>query len=68
MGRGPGLNVWMGLQGLWILGRSGGPGDACLPAPTSFPLVIAERQFGTRKNRIIYYYDQFGTLMATRCW
>ncbi len=54
-----GLNVWMGLQGLWILDDPADP--ATLPSGTyELPLVIADRQFDDQ-NRIIYYYDQFGT-------
>lgn len=54
-----GLNVWMGLQGLYILDDPADP--QTLPSGAyEMPLVIADRQFDS-ENRIVYYYDQFGT-------
>lgn len=54
-----GLNVWMGLQGLWILDDPADP--ATLPSGAyEMPLLIADRQFD-EENRLVYFYDQFGT-------
>ena len=53
-----GLNVWMGLTGLYIIDDPADP--ATLPSGNfDLPLVIADRQFD-ENNQIQYYYDPSG--------
>jgi FtsP/CotA-like multicopper oxidase with cupredoxin domain len=53
-----GMNVWMGLTGLYIIDDPTEP--ATLPSGSyDLPLVIADRQFDDQ-NQIQYYYDPSG--------
>ncbi|MDQ6764483.1 MAG: multicopper oxidase domain-containing protein, partial [Verrucomicrobiota bacterium] len=55
-----GLNVWMGLQALYILDDPADP--ATLPSGAyELPLLIADRQFDAN-NQLEYYYDQAGVV------
>ena len=55
-----GLNVWMGLEGLYIIDDPADP--ASLPSGEyELPLVIADRQFDA-ENQIQYYYDPSGVV------
>ena len=53
-----GMNVWMGLTGLYIIDDPADP--ATLPSGVyDLPLVLADRQFDDQ-NQIQYYYDRLG--------
>jgi FtsP/CotA-like multicopper oxidase with cupredoxin domain len=53
-----GMNVWMGLTGLFIIDDPADP--ATLPSGSyDLPLVIADRQFD-ENNQIQYFYDPAG--------
>jgi FtsP/CotA-like multicopper oxidase with cupredoxin domain len=55
-----GMNVWMGLTGLFIIDDPADP--ATLPSgPYDLPLVVADRQFD-ENNQIQYYYDPAGVV------
>ena len=55
-----GMNVWMGLTGLFIIDDPAEP--ATLPSgPYDLPLVIADRQFDSG-NQLEYFYDPFGVV------
>lgn len=55
-----GLNVWMGLQGLYIIDDPADP--QTLPSGAyELPLVIADRQFDA-DNELQYYYDASGVV------
>jgi FtsP/CotA-like multicopper oxidase with cupredoxin domain len=55
-----GLNVWMGLEGLYILDDPADP--ATLPSGAyDLPLVIADRQFD-QDNQIEYFYEPAGVV------
>jgi spore coat protein A, manganese oxidase len=55
-----GMNVWMGLTGLFIIDDPADP--ATLPSgPYDLPLVIADRQFD-KDNQIQYFYDPTGVV------
>ena len=55
-----GLNVWMGLTGLYIIDDPADP--ATLPSGAyELPLVIADRQFD-ENNQIQYFYDPSGVV------
>jgi spore coat protein A, manganese oxidase len=55
-----GLNVWMGLTGLYILDDENDP--AGLPSGVyELPLVIADRQFD-EQNQLMYIYDPDGVV------
>ena len=55
-----GLNVWMGLMGLFIVDDPADP--TTLPSgDCDLPLVIADRQFDD-DNQIQYYYDAAGVV------
>ena len=55
-----GMNVWMGLTGLFIIDDPADPGT--LPSGAyELPLVIADRQFDA-DNQIQYYYDASGVV------
>jgi FtsP/CotA-like multicopper oxidase with cupredoxin domain len=58
-----GMNVWMGLTGLFILDDPADP--ATLPSgPYEIPLVIADRQFDG-DNQLQYIYDPSGVVGDT---
>lgn len=55
-----GMNVWMGLTGLYIFDDPADP--ATLPSGAyDLPLAIADRQFDDQ-NQIQYYYDPSGVI------
>ncbi|MDQ6654959.1 MAG: multicopper oxidase domain-containing protein, partial [Verrucomicrobiota bacterium] len=55
-----GLNVWMGLEGLYIIDDPADP--ASLPSGAyDLPMVIADRQFGA-DNQLQYFYDPAGVV------
>ncbi len=55
-----GLNVWMGLQGLYIIDDPADP--STLPSGTyELPLTIADRQFD-QDNQLQYIYDASGVV------
>jgi spore coat protein A, manganese oxidase len=55
-----GLNVWMGLAGLYIIDDPADP--ATLPSGAfDLPLAIADRQFD-QDNQIMYLYDPSGVI------
>jgi len=59
-----GLNVWMGLEGLYILDDPADP--QTLPSGAyELPLVIADRQFD-ENNQLQYFYDAAVAWSATR--
>jgi len=58
-----GMNVWMGLTGLFIIDDPADP--ATLPSGSyDLPLVIADRQFDGN-NQIQYFYDPAGVVGDT---
>ncbi len=58
-----GLNVWMGLQGLYIIDDPADP--PTLPAGSfELPLTLADRQFD-RENQINYFFDAAGVIGDT---
>jgi FtsP/CotA-like multicopper oxidase with cupredoxin domain len=58
-----GLNVWMGLEGLYIIDDPADP--ATLPSGAyELPLVIADRQFD-ENNQLQYFYDPAGVVGDT---
>ena len=58
-----GMNVWMGLTGLFIIDDPADP--ATLPSgPYELPLVIADRQFD-ENNQLQYFYDPAGVVGDT---
>jgi FtsP/CotA-like multicopper oxidase with cupredoxin domain len=58
-----GMNVWMGLAGLFIIDDPADP--ATLPSGQyELPLVIADRQFD-ENNQIQYFYDPSGVVGDT---
>ena len=58
-----GMNVWMGLTGLYIIDDPADP--ATLPSgPYDLPLVVADRQFD-ENNQIQYFYDPSGVVGDT---
>jgi FtsP/CotA-like multicopper oxidase with cupredoxin domain len=55
-----GLNVWMGLEGLYIIDDPADP--ATLPSGAyDIPMVIADRQFDS-DNQLEYFYDPAGVI------